>query len=119
MDTIDNYTKQRLENSLDNALNNVNDYLTKLDLKTINLSIKEIYHSLNRLIYFIPYLKYIDIELIRRYKTTINRFPRYFQRYCNTFSNHITDIIKQCEDNSKTLEEMSKEELIDLIRSKQ
>lgn len=118
MDTIDKFTKQQLENGLNNTLNDVNDYLTNLDLKKINLSIKEIYHSLNRLIYFIPYLKYIDIELIRRYKTTINRFPRYFQRYCNIFSNHITDIIKQHEDN-KTLEEMSKEELIDLIRSKQ
>lgn len=119
MDTIDNFTKQRLENALNDTLNYVNDYLTNIDLKNTNLSIKEIYYQFMSLLSFNKYLKYIDVELIRRYKTTINRFPRYFQKYCNTFSNHITDIIKQCEDNSKTLEEMSKEELIDLIRSKQ
>lgn len=119
MDTIDNFTKQQLENGLNNALDDVNDYLTNIDLKNINLSIKEIYYQFMNLLSFNKYLKFVNIELIRRYKTTINRFPRYFQKYCNTFSNHITDIIKQCEDKSKTLEEMSKEELIDLIRSKQ
>ena len=119
MDTIDNFTKQRLENALNDTLDDVNDYLTNIDLKNTNLSIKEIYYQFMSLLSFNKYLKYVNIELIRRYKTTINRFPRYFQKYCNTFSNHITDIIKQCEDNSKTLEEMSKEELIDLIRSKQ
>ena len=119
MDTIDNFTKRHLENSLNNVLNNVNDYLTNIDLKNANLSIREIYRKFMSLLTFNEYLKYVNIELIRRYKTTINRFPRYFQKYCNTYSNYITDIIKQYEDKSKTLEEMSKEELIDLIRSKQ
>lgn len=119
MGTTDNFVKQQLENGLDNVLNDVNDYLTNIDLKKINLSINEIYHNFKKVLYFNEYLEDINIELVRRYKTTINRFPKYFQKYCNIYSNYITDIIKQHEDNSKTLEEMSKEELIDLIRSKQ
>lgn len=119
MDTIDNFTKRQLENSLNNVLNNVNDYLTNIDLKKINLSIREIYHNFNKVLYFNEYLEDIDIELVRRYKTTINRFPKYFQKYCNVYSNYITGIITKYEDNNKTLEEMSKEELINLIRSKQ
>lgn len=119
MDTIDNFTKQQLENGLNNVLNNVNDYLTNIDLKRINLSIREIYHNFNKVLYFNEYLEYIDIELVKRYKTTINRFPKYFQKYCNVYSNYITGVITKYEDKSKTLEEMSKEELIDLIRSKQ
>lgn len=119
MDTIDNFVKQQLENNLENTLNSVNDYLTNIDLKKINLSISEIYHNFKRVLYFNEYLEDINIELVRRYNNTINRFPKYFQKYCNVYSNYITNIIKQYEDNSKTLEEMSKEELIDLIRSKQ
>lgn len=119
MGTIDKFMKQQLENNLENTLDSVNDYLTNIDLKKINPYISEIYHNFKRVLYFNDCLKYIDIELVRRYKTTINRFPKYFQKYCNVYSNYITDIIKQHEDNSKTLEEMSKEELINLIRSKQ
>lgn len=119
MDIIDKFAKQQIENSLNNTLNNVNDYLTNIDLKNVNLSIREIYRNFMNLLYFNEYLENIDIELIRRYKTTVNRFPKYFQKYCNVYSNHISRIIKEYEENNKTLEEMSKEELINLIRSKQ
>lgn len=119
MDTIDKFTKQQLENGLNNTLKIVNDYLTNIDLKNINLSIREIYRQFMSLLEYNEYLKYIDIELVRRYKTTVNRFPKYFQKYCNVYSNHITGIITKYEENNKALEEMSKEELINLIRSKQ
>ena len=119
MDTIDKFVKQQLENRLNNVLNDVNTFLTNLDLKKINLSIREIYHNFNKVLYFNEYLEDINIELVKRYKTTINRFPKYFQKYCNVYSNYITGIITKYEENNKTLEEMSKEELIDLIRSKQ
>ena len=119
MDTIDKFMKQQIENGLNDTLNSVNDYLTNIDLKKINLSIREIYQNFNKVLYFNEYLEDINIELVRRYKTTINRFPKYFQKYCNVYSNYITNIIKEYENQSKTLEEMSKEELIDLIRSKQ
>ena len=119
MDTIDNFVKQQIENGLDNTLNNVNNYLTNIDSKNTNLSIRELYRKFMSLLTFNEYLEDINIELVRRYKTTINRFPKYFQKYCNVYSNYITGIITKYEDNSKTLEEMSKEELINLIRSKQ
>lgn len=119
MDTIDNFTKQQIENGLNDTLNDVNSFLTNLDLKKSNLSIREIYRNFNRVLYFSEYLKYINIELVKRYKTTVNRFPKYFQKYCNVYSNYITGIITKYEDNNKSLEEMSKEELINLIRSKQ
>lgn len=119
MDTIDNFTKLQLEDSLNNVLNDVNNYLTNLDSKKNNLSIRKIYHNFNKLLYFNEYLEYINIKFVRRYKTTINRFPKYFQKYCNTYSNYVTKVIKDKEKENKAFEEMSKEELIDLIRSKQ
>lgn len=119
MGTMDKFMKQQIENSLNNTLNSVNDYLTNIDLKNINLSIKKIYQIFIKLLYFNEYLEDVDIELVRRYKTTINRFPKYFQKYFNIYSDYITSVIKQRKNQSKTLEEMSKEELIDLIRSKQ
>ena len=119
MGTTDNFVKQQIENGLDNTLNNVNNYLTNLDLKNTSISIIELYRKFMSLLTFNQYLEDINIELVRRYKNTINRFPKYFQKYCNTYSDYITGVITKYEDNSKTLEEMSKEELIDLIRSKQ
>lgn len=119
MDIIDNFARQQIENGLDNTLNNVNNYLTNLDLKDTSISIIELYRKFMSLLTFNGYLEDINIELIRRYNNTINRFPKYFQKYCNAYSNYITGVITKYEDNSKTLEEMSKEELIDLIRSKQ
>lgn len=119
MDIIDDFARQQIENGLDNTLNNVNNYLTNIDLKNTNLSIRQLYHKFMSLLTFNEYIEDVNIELVRRYNNTINRFPKYFQEYCNTYSNYITGIITKYEDNITTLEEMSKEELIDLIRSKQ
>lgn len=119
MGTTDNFVKQQIENGLDNTLNNINNYLTNIDLKNTNLSIRELYRKFMSLLTFNEYLEDVNIELVRRYETTINRFPKYFHKYCSIYSNYITGIITKYEDNNKSLEEMSKEELIDLIRSKQ
>lgn len=119
MDIIDDFARQQIENGLDNTLNNVNNYLTNIDLKNTNLSIRQLYHKFMNLLTFNEYIEDVNIELVRRYKNTINRFPKYFQKYCNVYSNYIAGVITKYEENNKTLEEMSKEELIDLIRSKQ
>lgn len=119
MDTIDKFVKQQLENNLDSALKDINGYLTSIDLKYTNLSIRELHRQFIRLLTFNEYFKYINIELVRRCKTTVNRFPKYFQKYCNEYSKYITSIITKYEEDNKLLEEMSKEELINLIRSKQ
>lgn len=119
MDTIDNYVKQNIEANIEKVLNRTNGYLTKLDEKNSSFSINELHKHFNDLLYFNEYLEDIDVEYVRQFKNTINRFPRYFQKYCNLYSNYITTIIKDIEKKNRPLEELTKEELIDLIRSKQ
>lgn len=119
MVTIDNYVRQNLEVNLERVLTRVNNYLTTLDDKNNSFSINELYKHFNDLLYFNEYLEYINVEYVRQFKNTINRFPRYFQKYCNLYSNYITNVIKDIEKKNRPLEELTKEELIDLIRSKQ
>lgn len=119
MDTIDKFVKQQLENSLKIRLNRANNYLKEIELDANKLSIKTLYKYFMDLLAFNLDLDDIDINLLREYKQTINFFPRYFQKYINTYSNYITKVIKDKEKENRSLEEMSKEELINLIRSKQ
>ena len=119
MDTIDKFVKQQLENSLQIRLNKANNYLKEIELDANKLSIKTLYKYFIDLLAFNLDLDDIDINLLREYKQTINFFPRYFQKYINTYSNYITKVIKDKEKENRSLEEMSKEELIDLIRSQQ
>ena len=116
---IDKYVQQQIEFHLEKVLSKVNNYLTNIDDKDNSFSIKDLYSKFNDLLQYNEYLEHIDVDLVRRYKTTIERFPRYFQKYCNLYSNHITKIIKKSDDNYKALENLSKEELINIIRSKQ
>lgn len=119
MVTIDKYVRQSLEVNLEKVLIRVNNYLTSLDNKNSGFSINELYKHFDDLLYFNEYLEYINVEYVRRFKNTINRFPRYFQKYCNLYSNYITTLIKDIEKKNKPLEELTKEELIELIRSKE
>ena len=119
MDTIDNFVKQQLENNLQIQLNRANDYLKRIELDSSKLSMKALYNHFMDLLMFNLNLDDINIDLLREYKQTINFFPRYFQKYINTYSNYITKVIKDKEKENRSLEEMSKEELINLIRSKQ
>ena len=119
MDTIDKFVKQQLENSLQIRLNKANNYLKEIELDANKLSIKTLYKYFMDLLAFNLDLDDIDINLLKEYKQTINYFPRYFQKYINTYSNYITKVIKDKEKENRSLEEMSKEELINLIRSKQ
>lgn len=119
MDTIDNFVKQQLENSLQIRLNKANNYLKEIEADLSKLSMKTLHSYFMDLLVFNLDLDNINIDLLREYKQTINFFPRYFQKYINTYSNYITKVIKDKEKENRSLEEMSKEELINLIRSKQ
>lgn len=119
MDTIDKFVKQQLEDNLQIQINKTNDYLKEIESDSSKLSIKALYNHFMDLLVFNLNLDDINIDLLREYKQTINLFSRYFQKYINTYSNYITKVIKDKEKENKSLEEMSKEELIDLIRSKQ
>ena len=119
MDTIDKFVKQQLENNLQIQLNKTNDYFKGIESDSSKLSMKALYNHFMDLLVFNLNLDDINIDLLREYKQTINFFSRYFQKYINTYSNYITKVIKDKEKENRSLEEMSKEELINLIRSKQ
>lgn len=119
MDTIDNFVKQQLENSLQIRLDRANDYLKEIEADSTKLSMKTLHTHFMDLLAFNLDLYHINVDLLREYKQTINFFTRYFQKYINTYSNYITKVIKDKEKENRSLEEMSKEELINLIRSKQ
>ena len=119
MDTIDKFVKQQLKNTLQIQLNRTNDYCKEIESGSSKISIKTLYNHFMDLLVFNLDLDNINIDLLRKYKQPINIFPIYFQKYINTYSNYITKVIKDKEKENRSLEEMSKEELINLIRSKQ
>ena len=118
MDTIDKFVKQQLENNLKVCLKTINNYFIEIDNNPNKLSIKTLYIYFLDLLSFNDELNNINVELLQDYKTHIDFFSRYFQKYVSIYSNHVAKIIKDKEKENKSLEEMSKEELINLIRSK-